>query len=321
MSKKNQDLQEKASDPVGGGATGVSKGTEPTGTTAKAPGPSKSQGETASKKLDGEVQDTDMQNNTNPTADASAKNKASVSMKEDMDKMFEGEDLSEQFKEKATTFFEAAVHAKLQEQVTRLEEEYEQKLEEAIATITEEITTTVDEYMDYVVNEWMEENEVAIETSLRTQVTEEFMEGLRALFIEHNMDVPEEKVDVVESLVDEIEELKAKLNEAVDSNIQLTKHINEQTKELVFAEVAEGLADTQADKFKTLAEGVEFTDADTFKRKLEIVKESYFSSKKSAELIVESEIDNAEPLQESKSTVSDPVVKAYVQAISRTIKK
>jgi len=318
--KKKTELLEKASDPVGGGATGVSKAAEPTGSTAKAPGNSKDQGEKASQKLDGEIQETDSDNNTKATADTSAQNRASISMKEDMAVMFDGEDLSEEFKEKATTFFEAAVHARLQEEVTRIEEEYESALSEQVTEIVETLSAKLDDYMDYVVEHWLEENEVAIESSLRSEITEGFIQGLKSLYQEHYIDLPEEQVDVVEELAAEVEVLTAKLNASIEEQIEMGKTIDEQAKQLIFADVSEGLADTQADKFKTLAEGVEFNDAQTYKQKLEIVKESYFTGKKSAQLIVESEIDSADPL-EAPAAVVPAAVANYVKAISRTVKK
>lgn len=318
--KKKIELQEKASDPVGGGETGVSKSAEPTGTTAKAPGNSKDQGDKASQKLDGEVQDTDSANNTKATGDASASNKASVSMKEDMDAMFAGEDLSEEFKEKATTFFEAAVHAKIQEHVTRLEGEFEEKLTEQVTEIAEDLQGKLNDYLEYVVEQWMEENQVAIDTSLRAEIAEDVMKGLKDLFVENNINLPEEEVNVVEELTGVVTELEQKLNASIEESIQLKKQIDEQTAQLIFAEVAEGLVTTQAEKFKTLAEGVEFTDAETYKQKLEVVKESYFASKKTTQTIVESEIDNAEELTE-QTKVLDPSVSRYVSAISRTVKK
>lgn len=320
MKTKKEDLQEKASDPVGGGATGTSKVAEPTGVRSKAPGNSKDQSEPM-QQVDGERQDTDMQNNTKPTADTSAQNKASVSMKEDMDAMFAGEELSEQFKEKATTFFEAAVHARVQEKIATLETEYEGKLTEQVTVIAEELSAKVNDYLDYVVEQWMEENEVAIESSLRSEITEDFINGLKQLFTEHYIDIPEEKVSVVEELAQQVEELQSKLNASIDEQIELTKKLESQAQELIFAEVSEGLAATQADKFKTLAEGVEYTDAETYKRKLEIVKESYFTGKKPAsQLIVESEVESAEAPEPQAAPVP-PEVARYVHAITRTIKK
>ena len=319
MKTKKEELLEKASDPVGGGATGVSKGAEPTGSVAAAPGNSKKQGDLTPNKLEGDMEDTDSQNNTKPTGDMSAKNRASVAMKEDLTVMFDGEDLSEEFKEKATTFFEAAVHMRVEEEVARLEEQYTKDLEEQVTEIAEDLVNKLDDYMDYVVKEWMEDNEVAIDTSLRSEITEEFISGLKGLFEQHYIDIPEDKVDVVEELALQVEELQDKLDKSIEEQIALTKTLEEQAKQLIFAEVAEGLVDTQADKFAKLAEGVEYSDEESFRRKLEIVKENYFNSAKKATLIVESEIESADE-PEQQQTLSGPVAN-YVKAISRTIKK
>lgn len=312
-----QDLQELMD--VGGGQTGVSKVPEPVAKTATLPN-SKKQGDLSPSKLDGEVQDTNSENNTNPTGDMSAKNKASVSMKEDIENLFSNEDLTEEFREKATTIFEAAVHAKVEEIREQIETEYETKLEQEIVSVVEDISTKVDDYMNYVVKEWMEDNEVAIETSLRTEITEEFIDGLKTLFQEHYIDIPDEKVSVVEELAAKIDDLEDKLNEAVNQNIELNKAITEHTKESVFYDVAEGLNTIQADKFKTLAEGVEFDDVDSYKRKLEIVKENYFSGKVVKSNIIEEEVENAEEPAPEQRKFGGPVAH-YVSAISRTIKK
>lgn len=325
--KETQDLQEKVE--VGGGATGASKAAEPTGGTATLPN-SKKQGNLSPEKIEGEdCEDTSTENNTKPTGDNSASNKASVAMKasaaavakEEVELMFDGEDLSESFKEKATTFFQAAVYARLEEETARLEEEYNTKLEEQVAVIVEDLSTKVDDYLNYVVEQWMDENEVAIESSLRSEITEQFIEGFRELCIENNVELPEEKIDVVGELGAQIDELESKLNEAIDANIELKKALNEQTKELVFAEVAEGMAATQVDKFATLAEGVDFDDAETYKRKLELVKENYFTEKKTGTLISESEEASAEGIQEPAAPALSGPVANYVQAISRTVKK
>jgi len=319
MAKKELDqLQEKVS--VGGGQTGKSETADPVGGTATLPN-SKKQGDLAPQKLAGEVGDTDEENNTEATSDTSAKNKASVAAKEEVEAMFDGEDLSEEFKEKATTFFQAAMHARLEEEHARLEEEFNTKLEEQVAHIVEDLSTKVDDYLNYVVEQWMEENEIAIESSLRSEITEQFIEGFRQLCVENNVELPEEKIDVLGELGAQIEELEAKLDEAVNANIELTKTLDEQTKELVFAEVAEGMAATQIDKFSTLAEGVDFDDAETYKRKLELVKEQYFTEKKSATTIAEQEEDAAEGLSESVQPQVPAAVANYVKAISRTIKK
>ena len=320
MAKKELDqLQEKVS--VGGGQTGKSETADPVGGTATLPN-SKKQGDLASQKLDGETQETDAENNTKATADTAAKNKASIAAKEEVEAMFAGEELSEEFKEKATTFFQAAIHARLEEETARLEEEFDTKLEEQVAHIVEDLSTKVDDYLNYVVEQWMEENEIAIESSLRSEITEQFIEGFRQLCVENNVDLPEDKIDVLGELGAQIEELEAKLDEAVNANIEMKKTLEEQTKELVFAEVAEGLAATQIDKFSTLAEGVDFDDAETYKRKLELVKEQYFTEKKAGTTISEQEEDQAEGLNEStqQPVLAGPVAN-YVKAISRTVKK
>lgn len=318
MKTKKEDLQEKVQS--GGGATGVAMTADPTGVRSKAPGNSKDQGETSPTKLAGEMQETDTENNVKVTGDTSAQNKASVAMKEDMEAMFAGEELSEQFKEKATTFFEAAVHARVQERIESLEEEYESKLNESIQSFAEDMTAKIDEYMDYVVEEWFKENEVAIESALRSEIAEEFIEGLKNLFAEHYINVPEEKVDVIEELAAQVDELQEKINVSLEENIELKKVIDEQTRQLVFAEVSEGLVVSQVDKLKTLAEGVAFDDAESYKHKLETLKEGYFTGKRPSQLIVESEIESAESPDPAPAPVA-PEVARYVSAISRTVKK
>ena len=318
----NEDLQELS---VGGGQTGASKTPDPVAKKATLPN-SKDQGEKsvikgATSAGYDEQQETDPENNTKATADNSASNRASVSMKEDMDALFSGEDLTEDFKTKATTIFEAAVHAKVEALREEMEVEYTTKLETQLAESLEEITTRIDDYMSYAVNEWMEENEVAIESSLRNEITEEFIEGLKQLFAEHYIDIPEEKLDVLGEMSEKLEQLEAKLNESVEQNIELNKQLAAEVKERIFNEVSEGLITTQADKFKALAEGVDYSDAGTYKQKLEIVRENYFADKKKpASSIVENEIDNAEEQAPTKPAATGAVAN-YVAAISRTAKK
>ena len=318
----NEDLQELS---VGGGQTGASKTPDPVAKKATLPN-SKDQGEKsvikgATSAGYDEQQETDPENNTKATADNSASNRASVSMKEDMDALFSGEDLTEDFKTKATTIFEAAVHAKVEALREEMEVEYTTKLETQLAESLEEITTRIDDYMSYAVNEWMEENEVAIESSLRNEITEEFIEGLKQLFAEHYIDIPEEKLDVLGEMSEKLEQLEAKLNESVEQNIELNKQLATEVKERIFNEVSEGLITTQADKFKALAEGVDYSDAGTYKQKLEIVRENYFADKKKpASSIVENEIDNAEEQAPTKPAATGAVAN-YVAAISRTAKK
>jgi len=322
MLKQKQKLDEKLE--VGGGETGKSTTADPTGVRATLPKSNLSNGEPMQKIQDPNnpgVEDTDSDTNTKQGADKSAANKASVAMKEDMDALFQGEELTEEFKEKATTIFEAAVSARVEQIKAELEEETQVQLEEQVAQFVEETNQRIDEYLNYVVEQWMEQNELAVEHSLRTEITESFIEGMKTLFQENYIDVPEEKADVIGELSAQVEELEQKLNEQVQDNIEMKKAVDEYQKQAVFSEVAEGLTATQVDKFTTLAEGVDYNDAETYKRKLEIVKENYFVAKKVGSDIVESEIDDIqEDTQPHKSAV-DPSVARYMQAISRTIKK
>ena len=282
--KKFEKIQEKI--VTGGGATGQSMGPEQTNTRAQAPGNSKSQGDLASQKLEGDMEETDPENNTKATGDMSAKNRASITTKEDIDAMFQGQDLSEEFKEKATVVFEAAVNARIEEAKVGLIEQYDQTFEQAKEEIQQEIAEKLDDYLDYVVEQWMEQNEIAVESSLRSEISEEFITGLKTLFEEHNIDVPEDKVNVVEELAAQVQELEAMLNDTINENIELKKVTVEVEKDEIFSEVAEGLAHTQIEKLATLSEGVSFDDAGTYKRKLQIVKENYFPSDKKVSRIV-----------------------------------
>ena len=241
-----------------------------------------------------------------------------LAVKEDIDEMFANdESLTEEFKERASTLFEAAVEARLNVEIVRVEEEAEAKLEEEVASLKEDLSTKIDQYLDYVVEKWIEENALAIESSLRSDITEDFMNKLRNLFSESYITVPEERIDVLGELTAEIEDLKGKLDESIDKQLELQAVIDEAQKEMTFDEVSEGLAATQVEKFRTLAEGVDFTDVDNYKKKLEIVKENYFSSKKATSTgIITEQADELEP-------TAAPVradMAQYVTAISKTVK-
>lgn len=323
MLKQKQKLDEKVE--VGGGETGKSSAADPTGVRATLPKSNLSNGEPMQKIQDPNnpgVEDTSTETNTKAGADSSASNKASVAMKEDMNALFNGEELSEEFKEKATTIFEAAVNARVEQLKVELEEENKAQLEEQVSQFVEETSARIDEYLNYVVEQWMEQNELALESSLRTEVAEDFISGLKTLFVEHYIDIPEDKADLVGDLALQVEELEEKLNEQVQNNIEMKKAVDVYQKQAVFSEVAEGLTATQVDKFSTLAEGVDYNDAETYKRKLEIVKENYFVAKKVGSDIVESEIENADDTEQpTKSGFVDPNVARYMQAIARTVKK
>jgi hypothetical protein len=232
-----------------------------------------------------------------------------------------GDELSEEFKEKVTTLFEAAMNDRVASEVQRLQEEKDAEIEQLKAELTEQVDT----YMTYVVEQWMKENEVAIDNQLRADISENFINGLRNLFVENYIEVPDDKIDLVDDMADHVVELEDKLNEAIAENIEMKQMINEAQMEAVFDDVAEGLADTQAEKLKVLIEGIAFDDVDSYRKKVEIIKENYFSGKKTTGTnIVEDEQAAIDPDSESGKTVlksNDPVVNKYVEAISKSIKK
>jgi hypothetical protein len=246
-----------------------------------------------------------------------------LSVKEDVEDMFAGQDLSEEFKEKATTIFEAAVTARAMLEVARLEEEYEEALDEAVSEINEELTSKLDTYLDYVTEQWMEANEVAIESTLRNEVMEEFVDGLKNLFVEHYMDVPEDKVDVIESLATKVEELEEKLNEQITENVEMKRAFVEVEKEKVLESYVSELALSQQEKFEALAEGIDFDgDIETYSRKLSIIKEKYFTEQKTAPVNTNITEETFEGETGSTDTVSyDPSVKRYADIISKTLRK
>lgn len=257
--------------------------------------------------------------------DKSAQNKASIStkpsaassaMKEDVEGLFEGEELSEEFKEKTATLFEAAVALQVSNEVARLEEEFEDKLLEEVTTIREDMANKLDQYLDYVVEQWLADNQLAVETSLRSEIAENFIEGLHKLFLESHINVPEESLDVVGQLTAQIEDLEEKLNESIDRSLELESIVNEATKEAIFDEVSEGLAETQVERLRKLSEGIEYTDEETFKRKLEIVKESFGTKTVRSTGVVTDEA--GESLNEEAPVAGQ--MAHYMKAISKTVK-
>ena len=309
---------------VGGGATGVSM--VPDAGTKKTTLPnSKQQGDMNPQTMNADQngqQETDPQNNTAPTGDMSAQNKASVAMKEHIDAMFNGEDLSEEFKEKATTIFEAAIHARINEEVERLEEQYAAQVEEAVGEIAEEITSKLDDYLNYCVEQWMKENEVAIEHSLKSEITEDFMDGLKNLFAENYIEIPEDKLNVLEQLTAKVEELEDKLNNQMSENIELSKSISQYNIQEIFADVSEGLVMTQVEKLRQLAEGIDCDSVENYKKKLLLVKENYFPSQHATHSTTEEDnaIGNNDLAEENVVRFQDPSVKRYFSAISRITK-
>jgi hypothetical protein len=242
-------------------------------------------------------------------------------MKEDVDSIFEGETISEDFRTKVSTIFEARVHDRVSQIQEELEAQYTQGLEEAIVEVTTAITERVNDYLNYVVEEWMQENSLAIEKGLRTELTEEFIVGLRNLFVENYIDIPDEKVDLVEELSSKVEQLETQLNEQIDVSIELIKELNESKKIEVFHSMTEGLTQTQIEKLKSLVESVEFTTEEEFAEKLETIRENYFPSdvKRANESSLHESVEDPETVNSVK--YNDPRMALYAQTISRTLAK
>ena len=227
-------------------------------------------------------------------------------------------DLSEEFKEKAATIFETAVKTRIQEQVKVLEAQYEEKLSKESETIKEAMTEKVDSYLNYVVEEWMKENELAVERGIRTEIAEDFITGLKSLFKEHYIDVPEEKYNVLDDLTNQTKDLESKLNEQIEKNVNLSKEVSDLHKREAIAEVSEDLTDTETEKFISMAENVEFESAEKFKEKLETIKESYFPKTKS-EVAEENSVDSVAANEPAVEASSDAMA-AYTAAISKNLK-
>ena len=242
----------------------------------------------------------------------------SIDVSEHVNALMTGEgDLSEEFKRKAATVFEAAVKSKVRSEVERMEEDYKIELEENINTTKEELTEKVDTYLNYVVEEWMKENELAIERGLKGEIAEDFISGLKQLFEDHYVDVPDEKYDVLEAQSDKISELESKLNEAIEQSVQLKKNNAGLVKEQVVSEVSSDLADTEIEKFKSLIEDVDYSDEESYREKLSTLKESYFPNADSTLLVTET-IDDVETGTAQDVDTSGSMA-AYMTAIGRTV--
>jgi len=239
-----------------------------------------------------------------------------VDITEELNSIF-GEDLSEEFKQKATSIFEAAVVARVNNEMEKVVSQLEETNTAQILEYKEAVVEKVDSFMNYIVEQWMEENKIAIENGLRTEITEQFMTGLKGLFTESYIDVPEDKLDVLDELANKVESLTAELDETTNDNIELTKHMVELKKGSVFEGITEGLANTEKEKLVKLCEGVEYEDSKTFAEKVTVIKENYFPKDKvkSAEQTLVEESGTQEPDQEVSGKMA-----AYLTSISRTQK-
>lgn len=232
------------------------------------------------------------------------------SSEEDINALTEGEELSPEFKERASTIFEAAVKSKIVEQVKMIEEQYAAKLLEEVDAIKSELAEQIDGTLNYAIGKWVEENQVAIDAGLRLEIQENFMKGLKAVFEENHLSIPDEKIDVVETMTEELCEMESRLNEQIERNIELNNRLAGFNKTVILNQVSEGLADTQKEKLASLAEGVEFVSEDNFREKLSTLKESYFPKQ------VVKEATDETPADVDSEDLS-PAMKAYMAAIAR----
>jgi hypothetical protein len=237
---------------------------------------------------------------------------------EDINALFADDStISEDFKSKAATIFEARVLDRVTQIQEQLEEEFASKLEESVDAIKTDLTEKVDDYLNYIVEQWLEQNEIAIESGLRSELAEDFMAGLKNLFAEHYIDVPAEKVDLVDELATKVESLESKLDEEIQRGVELKKALVESRKVEITHAICEGLTATQVEKIKSLAESVEFSTEEEYKEKLETIRENYFPSgvKKATEVQLHEQVEDAEG---EKKVIADPFVAAVSQAISKT---
>ena len=236
-----------------------------------------------------------------------------IDVKEDVDALVNGEELSEEFKTKAATIFEAAIVTRVKAEVAKLEEEFEAKLEEAKAESKEGLVEKVDGYLNYVVEQWIAQNEIALEHGMKSEILEGFVGGLKGLFEEHYIDIPEEKFDVLGALEDDNAELKAKLDEQVAANVELNKTINEGKRDEIVKTAAANMTETEKEKFYGLAEELSFEDSETFEKKVKTIRENYFNGKSSTN--VESVVTDS-PVEELKEEVKvDPQMAKYLNAL------
>ena len=260
------------------------------------------------------------------------KNKASInssnapaeamhSVKEDLKVLFgDSSELSEDFRVRTEALFEAAVATRVDLEKVKIEEELTKSFEESFDAAIEEVKENVDKYLNYAVAEWIQENKLAVETNVRTEVAESFIEGLKGLFEEHYIDIPEDKVDVVETMAARIDELEQLVNETTEKNIELSKVVNEKKVNEISSELSEGLTVTQKDKFEKLVEALDYSDAEEFRKKASIIKETYFTGKSEVKAQADQLLSESVEEPETASRL-DPEMAMYVSSLSRTIKK
>ena len=263
-------------------------------------------------------EDEDEEDEEDEDEDEEKMKKEEYDIEEDVNALLEGEELSEEFQEKARTIFEAALRSKVSEVKEALEVQYEERLLEEVEEIKLALEERVDAYLEYVAEEWMTENELAIEHGLKSEMTESFLQGMRGLFEEHYVSIPEDKYDVLESMVEKLDEMETKLNEQIEKNISLNKRLSESVAQGIFDEISEGLALSQKEKLASLAESVEFEGDAEYREKLETLKESYFPSR------VTSQQAQTETLSEGVDVATEyhsDSMNAYLRTLSAVAKK
>ncbi len=241
-----------------------------------------------------------------------------VDVKEDVAALVNGEELSEEFKTKAATIFEAAIVTRVKAEVAKLEEEFEARLEEETAKNIEGIVEKVDGYLNYVVEQWITQNELALENGIKSEIMESLFTGLKGLLEEHNIDLPEEKLDLVEALEDENLELQARLDEQMAANVELNEMINEAVRTSILDYAADGLAETDKEKFTALAEELSFEDAETFQAKVQTIRENYFSQTSTKIETVVTDEPIVEEVEANKAKNLDPRMAGYLAALKKT---
>ena len=245
-----------------------------------------------------------------------------IDVADDIRAIFSDTDLSDDFKDKATSIFEAAVVAKVNEKLDEVAQICETEISESTEVFNKELVDKIDSYLEYVVEQWMEDNTLAVEQGIRAEITESFIGSLKEIFENHYIDVPEEKVDIVDELASKVEELEGKLNEEIEAGIKLKKEREDYERAFVFADVSDGLTETQVAKMESLSEAVDFTDSDSYKEKLETIKESYFSGPREVVKSKSSSLDD-DPIESDGDEELAPTgtMAAYVTSISNQVKK
>ena len=233
-----------------------------------------------------------------------------IDVADDVAALLEGEELSKEFQEKTATIFEAAVKSKIEQVAEQLEEQFQAAFDEEIASHKSELTERIDSYLEFVANEWINENTLAVETGIRGELSESFMSGLKTLFEEHYVEIPEEKYDVLEAMTSKLDEMETKLNEQIESNVELTKRLSSSVSDNILDEVSEGLALSQKDKLSELSKGVEFESEEQYREKLTTLKESYFNAKP---VVESSEVTSEESIVEDHS----PAMSQYLSALTK----